>query len=270
MERGNIGGGGIGFENGGVMLTRDPKPRLRWTSDLHDRFVDAVSKLGGEDKATPKSVLKLMGLKGLTLYHLKSHLQKYRLGQQQQQQGKKHNRTEHNKENAGNVFYINLFMFYHLRNQRLQSGNVPFADTMRHQVDAQHRFKEQLEVQKKLEMRMEAQGKYLLTLLEKAQKSIPCGGGGGGNNGTETDSKAQYSSDFNLAMSRLVGDDHKNQKAGLVLRINGEEEEEKQETRGVKPESGFVNFDLNSKSGFDILNYGNYGIEMKQNVIADI
>ncbi|KAM7489322.1 hypothetical protein LguiB_026806 [Lonicera macranthoides] len=27
-------------------MTRDPKPRLRWTADLHDRFVDAVTKLG--------------------------------------------------------------------------------------------------------------------------------------------------------------------------------------------------------------------------------
>lgn len=34
------------YENG-VLMTRDPKPRLRWTADLHDRFVDAVTKLGG-------------------------------------------------------------------------------------------------------------------------------------------------------------------------------------------------------------------------------
>ncbi len=102
----------------------DPKPRLRWTPQLHERFVDAVTQLGGADskltsfsnpfskfsshshlplslshrhthththtlslslslmkknigcaEATPKSVMRVMGIKGLTLYHLKSHLQ---------------------------------------------------------------------------------------------------------------------------------------------------------------------------------------------------
>lgn len=51
MER-MYGGGGTGslyeYESG-VVMTRDPKPRLRWTSDLHDRFVHAVTKLGGPD-----------------------------------------------------------------------------------------------------------------------------------------------------------------------------------------------------------------------------
>ncbi|CAE6217558.1 unnamed protein product [Arabidopsis arenosa] len=277
MERVNLGG--LGYDNGGVMMTRDPKPRLRWTADLHDRFVDAVAKLGGADKATPKSVLKLMGLKGLTLYHLKSHLQKYRLGQQQ---GKKQNRTEQNKENAGSSYVhfdncsqggISNESRFDSGHQR-QSGNVPFAEAIRHQVDAQQRFQEQLEVQKKLQMRMEAQGKYLLTLLEKAQKSIPCGNAG------ETD-KGQFS-DFNLALSRLVGSDHKNEKAGLVANIShlnadssedfrlcGEQEKIGTGDACVKPESGFVHFDLNSKSGYDLLNCGKYGIEVKPNVIED-
>lgn len=47
MERGVLGGN-YPYENG-VVMSRDPKPRLRWTADLHHRFVDAVTKLGGPD-----------------------------------------------------------------------------------------------------------------------------------------------------------------------------------------------------------------------------
>lgn len=32
-----------------LVLSTDPRPRLRWTADLHERFVDAVAQLGGAD-----------------------------------------------------------------------------------------------------------------------------------------------------------------------------------------------------------------------------
>lgn len=39
-----------------LVLTTDPKPRLRWTAELHERFVDAVTQLGGPDSVYKLSI----------------------------------------------------------------------------------------------------------------------------------------------------------------------------------------------------------------------
>ncbi|KAF7017738.1 unnamed protein product [Triticum aestivum] len=57
---------------------RSRAPRMQWTAELHRSFLQAIECLGGEHNATPKLVLKVMGVKELTISHVKSHLQMYR------------------------------------------------------------------------------------------------------------------------------------------------------------------------------------------------
>ncbi|KAI4390188.1 hypothetical protein MLD38_002325 [Melastoma candidum] len=142
----------------GLVLTTDPKPRLRWTVELHERFVDAVTQLGGPDKATPKTIMRVMGVKGLTLYHLKSHLQKFRLGKQPHK--------EFNDHSIKEASSLELH-----RNSASSSGMM--ARSMNEmQMEVQRRLHEHLEVQRHLQLRIEAQGKYMQSMLEKACKTL--------------------------------------------------------------------------------------------------
>lgn len=142
----------------GLVLTTDPKPRLRWTVELHERFVDAVTQLGGPDKATPKTIMRVMGVKGLTLYHLKSHLQKFRLGKQPHKDF-----SDHSIKDASAL---------DLQRSAASSSGMMSRSMNEMQMEVQRRLHEQLEVQRHLQLRTEAQGKYIQSLLEKACQTL--------------------------------------------------------------------------------------------------
>ncbi|XP_047318340.1 myb family transcription factor APL-like [Impatiens glandulifera] len=143
----------------GLVLTTDPKPRLRWTAELHERFVDAITQLGGPDKATPKTIMRVMGVKGLTLYHLKSHLQKFRLGKQPHREFIDHSMKEASA------------LELHQRNTASSSGIIG-RSMNEMQMEVQRRLHEQLEVQRHLQLRIEAQGKYMQSILDRACQTL--------------------------------------------------------------------------------------------------
>lgn len=56
---------------------RGKRVRLNWAGELHASFMRAVEEIGIE-KAVPTSIMKAMGVDGLTRENVASHLQKYR------------------------------------------------------------------------------------------------------------------------------------------------------------------------------------------------
>ncbi|TMW96410.1 hypothetical protein EJD97_007387 [Solanum chilense] len=229
-----------------LVLSSDAKPRLKWTPDLHQRFVDAVSQLGGPDskyfficsdspkmlllhlcqltyvqqlflvanlnicyfidnvEATPKSLMRVMNIHGLTLYHLKSHLQKYRLGKssvtdQSFDENKQEvkldlceivpNDDDDDDHTKGNEISRGLKQRTYFDTELPQSDHklslgvcdgsqnhmnesYQIARALQMQMDVQRKLHQQIEVQRHLQLRIEAQGKYLQSVLKKAQETL--------------------------------------------------------------------------------------------------
>lgn len=133
------------------------RQRLRWTNELHERFVDAVTQLGGPDRATPKGVLRVMGVQGLTIYHVKSHLQKYRLAKYLPDSSAEGTKIE--KRESDDV-----------HSDLDNSTGMQITEALKLQMEVQKRLHEQLEVQRQLQLRIEAQGKYLKKIIEEQQR----------------------------------------------------------------------------------------------------
>ncbi|KAL9997790.1 putative transcription factor MYB-HB-like family [Helianthus debilis subsp. tardiflorus] len=143
------------------------KERLKWTQELHDLFEKAVNQLGGPDSkcidvlliiwyretwATPKGILKAMGISGLTIYHVKSHLQKYRMSKFVPESSR---REKVEKRSISEMF----------PNFSVTSG-AQLNEALQMQMEVQRRLNDQLEVQKNLKLKIEAQSRFLEKLTE--------------------------------------------------------------------------------------------------------
>ncbi|KAM1515040.1 hypothetical protein TB2_013861 [Malus domestica] len=132
------------------------KTRIRWNQDLHEKFVECVNRLGGAEKATPKAILKMMCLDGLTIFHVKSHLQKYRIAKYlpYPAEGKSEKRTTLNLEPHLDV-----------------KTGLQIKEALQLQLDVQRRLHEQLEIQRKLRLRIEEQGKQFKEMFDLQQQT---------------------------------------------------------------------------------------------------
>ncbi|KAI3984481.1 hypothetical protein MKX01_033974 [Papaver californicum] len=138
------------------------KPRMRWTQQLHDCFVQAINDLGGADKATPKSVQMKMGVKGLTIYHVKSHLQKYRLARYQPD-------TKEDKRSFISEF-TNRSATPEKKESEPSKKSAPESEALRLQWELQKSLHDQLEFQRELQLRAEENARQLQKLLEEQKK----------------------------------------------------------------------------------------------------
>ncbi|RYQ90978.1 hypothetical protein Ahy_B09g096876 isoform A [Arachis hypogaea] len=150
-----------------VSTAPQTKQRMRWTPELHEAFVEAVNQLGGSEKATPKGVLNLMRVEGLTIYHVKSHLQvvvfisfsfltlmKYRTARYKPEPS----------EGAPEKKLTDSIEEMKPLDLKTSKG---ITEALRLQMELQKRLHEQLEIQRKLQIQIEDQGKRLQMMFEK-------------------------------------------------------------------------------------------------------
>jgi SHAQKYF class myb-like DNA-binding protein len=151
------------------------KARLRWTPELHHRFVIAVNQLGGPDRATPKGILTFMGVDGLTIFHIKSHLQKYRLniklpfdeGGAEDSKGRRQKKRSSKTKQASTSSLEGAAEAQDeeaVRRKQLEQALLL-------QMEMQKKLHEQLEAQRQLQLSLEQHGRYISSLLEKT--SLP-------------------------------------------------------------------------------------------------
>ncbi|CAH2077664.1 unnamed protein product [Thlaspi arvense] len=159
------------------------KARMRWTPELHEAFVEAVNSLGGSDRATPKGVLKIMKVEGLTIYHVKSHLQKYRTARY---------RPEPSETGSPEK---KLTPLEHITSLDLKGG-IGITEALRLQMEVQKQLHEQLEIQRNLQLRIEEQGKYLQMMFEKQSSGLSKGAASTSDSPPKSEKEAKKTADL--------------------------------------------------------------------------
>ncbi|CAF2118546.1 unnamed protein product [Brassica napus] len=130
-------------------LSSASKQRMRWTPELHEAFVEAVNQLCGSERATPKAVLNLLNNPGLTIYHLKSHLKKYRTARYKPETSEATEEPQEKKLTSMEDI------------KPLDMKTVEITQALRFQMEVQKRLHDQLEVQRSLQIQIEKQGRQL-------------------------------------------------------------------------------------------------------------
>ncbi|CAN0903294.1 Protein PHR1-LIKE 1 [Linum grandiflorum] len=202
------------------------KARMRWTPELHEAFVEAVNQLGGSERATPKGVLKLMKVDGLTIYNVKSHLQKYRT-------------ARYKPEPSEGSSEKKLGSIDEIKSLDLKTS-MGITEALRLQMEVQKRLHEQLEIQRNLQLRIEEQGRCLQMMFEKQKKmeeektklpssSSPVDDKLGPSDGEGTDSRGNKTSDSGKASSheeankkqKLAGGGNSKDTVGEEMKLQG-------------------------------------------------
>ncbi|CAN4118606.1 unnamed protein product [Withania somnifera] len=156
------------------------KTRIRWTEELHDRFLECVYRLGGAEKSTPRQILNLMDSENLTLDHVKSHLQKYRNATHPESAEKSEKRNSPDAVTCiesktyticySHTKFVDHFSWKTKSDIKLVCSGIEIKEALKMQLEVQRCLHVQLETQRMLQMRIEEQAKKLKMLLDQQQK----------------------------------------------------------------------------------------------------
>ncbi|XP_042940468.1 protein PHR1-LIKE 1-like isoform X2 [Carya illinoinensis] len=131
------------------------KQRVRWTQDLHEKFVQSVNLLGGAEKATPKAILKLMDTNLLTILQVKSHLQNYRTAKYIPESSQE---KSERKSSAKGIPDIPMQI------------SMQMKEALQLQLDVERHLHEQLELQQNLQSLIEEESRQLKMMFDQHQK----------------------------------------------------------------------------------------------------